>query len=378
MNGIQGLPVLPCAGIPVRPDPPTVLEYTAAEYWVLYCYRKAFLESRPLPRIVTSQLERLYTTYNSSDDVMDLVLTVLQLNFRNVLLPRLVSLFKRLLNAGAADSELRALLRQMDAGGNLKPDMLGICAAGAIEFDAVEVGTVKTAQSTFSELQSKLGILQSIIVPQLRLELPILSVRRAMSVPTQITVAGSTWRLKPSERILPLPVKVTTTGQVDYADWICFHPTMTWRSSSSPVPALGWRGGEDGLVLYHIHRLPMKSLELPSRVKSEVQSAIRQWQWQQRLTLTLLPTFPTTVRQDQSAFSPEAKAFIGYMGLAGLLVMTMAVAWELGVFAGAGALAQQGLAALAATPEVMAPTIAATKELTDQFWNQLAPVGSPF
>ena len=75
-----------------------------------------------------------------------------------------------------------------------------------------------------------------------------------------LAVNGSSFHLKPWQRILPLPVLISGSGNASYADWICHHPTMTWRPLCSPprdpeaVPRI------DNLVIYHIHHAPLPRL----------------------------------------------------------------------------------------------------------------------
>ncbi|MBJ7988137.1 hypothetical protein JDS94_29835, partial [Bacillus cereus] len=81
----------------------------------------------------------------------------------------------QLMKTGASDVQLRDFLKEITPGGALKPDMLGISAQRILYFDAVEVGTVKTAKSTWDELNHKLGVIKDVIIPQLKIELPNLS-----------------------------------------------------------------------------------------------------------------------------------------------------------------------------------------------------------
>jgi hypothetical protein len=370
MAGLS-LPLPACNGLPVRDEPPTSLEYTAAELWIRERYGNYFTHSRPSPVLITWQLERLLFSYdNLHDDVLELVMTALERDFRNPLLPRLVANFRRLEQSGASADALRALLQEITPGGNLKPDMLGLCAGGAaIEMDAVEVGTVKTAQSTYDELQHKLGVLRDVIVPQLKIQLPQLSSQTQQSVPTEVTVAASSWRPAQWERVLPLPVRVTPAGGITYVDWICYHPTMTWypRDSTASSTQSGSEG-TDGLVIYHIHRLSGSLAEAPSRVKLEVRDAIRRWQEKKGLALSLDPSFATAVRADREAFDPAAKQLLAYLGAGALLLIVLGVAWEVGLVVGAEQAAQGGLTALAGSVEELAPLLRNCATLADQLW----------
>ena len=351
-----------CATFPVRQEPPTVFEYTAAEWWVRELYARYFREKFTAPQLITWQLERFFFNYDPLDPVLDLVMTMLERDLRNILNPRLVKTFWRLMKSNASEAELLALLKEITPGGALKPDMLGISAARALYFDGVEVGTVKTAQSTWDELRHKLGIIKDVIVPQLKIELPILALRlgrgrRSVSIPVDFIIKGSSFRMTRWERVLPLPVRISGKGKVRTADWICYHPTMTWRPPGAPTPTVGPEGpqGNDGLVIYHIHRATIPNL--PEKVRQALEGELRKWKQQQGLILELNPALVYAFRQSQNDWSPEAKILLGYLGLGALIIMGVAIAWEIGLIAGGAALAEEGLIALAASPQLFISAI---------------------
>ncbi|MER9117120.1 hypothetical protein NKH93_10890 [Mesorhizobium sp. M0954] len=365
-----GLPE--CASFPVRNDPPNVLEYTAAEWWVRECYASYFRGTLPVPQLITWQLQRFFFNYDPLDPVLELVMTVLERDFRNVLNPRLVKQFMRLVKAQAPHTELLALLKEITPGGARKPDMLGISASRNLVFDGVEVGTVKTAQSTWDELNEKLTIIKDVIVPQLKIEMPQLAIRmskgfQSFSVPLDYTVKGSAFRMTRWQRVLPLPVRISGKGNARSADWICFHPSMTWQPAGAP-PAGG--GGEpqgsDGLFLYHIHRATLPNL--PEKVRQNLEQELRRWRQGHGLVLELNPAYAFTFQQSKSDWSPEAKMLFGYLGLGALVVMGVALAWELGLVAGAVMLAEEGLLALAATPQVFITAMAEASALARFLW----------
>ena len=365
-----GLPE--CASFPVRNDPPTVLEYTAAEWWVRECYANYFRGMLPAPQLITWQLQRFFFSYEPLDPVLDLVMTLLERDFRNALSPRLVKRFGQLLRANALEAELLALLKEITPGGALKPDMLGISAGRTLAFDGVEVGTVKTAQSTWDELNLKLGIIKDVIIPQLKIELPQLAIRlsrgfKSVSVPVDFSVKGSACRLSRWQRVLPLPVRISRNGNARTADWICFHPSMTWQPTGAPAAAgPGDPQGSDGLFLYHIHRAGIP--KLPEKVRQNLERELRRWRQGQGLVLELNPAYAYTFQQSQSDWSPEAKMLFGYVGLGALVIMGVALAWEIGLIAGAAALAEEGLVALAASPGVFVSAMSEASAIARILW----------
>jgi hypothetical protein len=367
------LKIAECSNLPERSDPPDVLEYTAAEWWVRERYVQYFREKHNIPQLVTWQLQRFFTSYDPTDPVLDLVMTIIERDFRNVMRPSLVKRFKDLLKAKAPQAEMLALLKEITPGGALKPDMLGISASDVLEFDGLEVGTVKTAKATWDELNNKLGVLNSVVLPQVKIELPNLAIklgggRRSVQVPTSFVVRGSAFRLPRWARVLPLPVRISASGQVTTVDWICFQPTAVWYPPGAKIPGPTDPDpeGTDGLVIYHIHRAALP--QLPQRVRNFFESELRKWKQQQGLILELNPAYASVFHSSQADWSPEARQAFAYFGLATLVVLGVAVAWEIGLIAGAASLAADGLAGLAATPGVLAASLSDAALIASRLW----------
>jgi hypothetical protein len=360
-----------CADLPERKEPPTMFEYVAAELWVRECYGNYFRTQQPIPQLITWQLERFFKNYDPHDPVLELVMTIIERDFHNVLNPRLVKKFYALLKAKAPESELLALLKEIGPGGARKPDMLGISANRTLIFDGLEVGTVKGAKGTYDELHHKLDIIKDIVVPQLKIELPQLAIRlskglRSMSVPNDVTVNGSSFRLAPSQRILPLPVRISGSGKARYADWICYHPTMTWQLPGSSPPGPNAAQGTDGLVIYHIHRTPLPNL--PETVKRHVERELERWKRQQGLILELNPALAYAFKQSRSEWEPETRRLFAYFGVGVLLLACVVVAWEVGLIAGGAALAEEGLVTLAASPQVLNSALQGSVQGASRLW----------
>lgn len=324
------------------------------------------------PQLITWQLQRFFFSYEALDPVLDLIMTILERDFRNALSPRLIKQFAQLMRAGGTEAELLALLKEITPGGALKPDMLGISAGRTLLLDAVEVGTVKTAKSTWDELNHKIGILKDVVIPQLKIELPQLAIRlsrgfQSFSVPLDFSVKGSAFRMTRWQRVLPLPVRISRTGNAPTADWICFHPSVTYQPTGAPSTTTGGDPtGADGLFLYHIHRATLPNL--PDKVRQNLERELRRWRQGQGLVLELNPAYAFTFQQSKSDWSPEAQILFGYLGLGALVVMGVALAWELGLIAGAAALAEQGLAALAATPAVFVSAMSEASAIARMLW----------
>jgi hypothetical protein len=143
------------------------------------------------------------------------------------------------------------------AGGALRPDILGFCARSPETSDVVlefaEVTTNNQAAKTLKEdvqyRVSKFGQIIKAIDP---------AFKSAFSLSSYNVKAGPTqWRPRGlHQRIVPLPVR--NEGGITYIDWICFEPTFWYP----------WPDGTDGLLLYEIHTMQVKSLNaFPEIVK---------------------------------------------------------------------------------------------------------------
>ncbi|MEV5491080.1 hypothetical protein AB0L47_24290 [Streptomyces bobili] len=369
-----------CWKWPVRQSRPSVLEYTAAEWWVRERYGFWFRENRGIPQLITWQLTRFFESYTPGDPVLEVAMEVLEDDFKNVFSDKFVQRFNRLLkNRSASHAELLYLLKEAQPGGALKPDMLGITAdRSTLAFDALEVGTEGTAQSTYDELHKKLRILQSEVIPQIKLRLAGLSARytdrrRSLSVPSAFSALPSTFRLKPWAYILPLPVNISVQGNARYADWICFHPSKSWTPRGSGAPGSGGvpagspvARGVDGLYLYHIHRATLPNL--PDAVRSSVDQELRRWRQNNGFVLELNPAFAFAMKESQSDWSPEAQAMFAYLGAGALLLCFVWVAWEVGLIAGGAAALDAGLTALAESPAVFTNAIRGAAQLAPRLW----------
>lgn len=168
-----------CLGFPVRPEAPNVLEYTAAEYWVREAYRRYFQSNGAVPQLTTWQLERFFTAYNTGDPVLELTMELLETDFHNLFTDAIIRRFNAMLKNGASNATLFDMLREVGQGGPRKPDMMGISANQVLLFDCLEVGTDKTADSTYKELGDKMKIVETAVIPQIKLRLPALAARYA-------------------------------------------------------------------------------------------------------------------------------------------------------------------------------------------------------
>jgi hypothetical protein len=250
--------------------------------------------------------------------------------------------------------------------------MLGISAGRTLLFDSVEVGTDKTAQSTFVELNEKMKILTTAVIPVLKLRLQALQAQYArgftsVNVPSDFVVRASPFRLKTFEMIMPLPVRVNKKGGTVTVDWVCYHPTTTWLPDGvTPAPGSGAPTGTDGMVIYHIHQSVLP--ELPKSIRDAIAKELNRWKQESGYVLELNPALTGAFVTEKSSWSPEARQLFAYFGVGALVLMFLAVGWELGVVAGGVALAEAGLTALAATPAALVGAIRVTAALASQCW----------
>lgn len=361
----------PCTSLPVRAERPTTLEYVAAELWVRERYRRYFADLGG-PQVVTWQLERFFMAYETGHRALEVALEVLETDFRNVFSNSLVRRFRSMMAKGATDQELLELLKAASPGGALKPDMLGLRAAGtSMELDAVEVGTVKTATSTYDELTMKMDALRSAVVPQLRLRMQGEQMRaagrgRGFPIPQDYPVRGSAFRLEPWARIMPLPVRISGSGRVSTVDWICFHPSDSWRPAAEPPTPVGERKGTDGLIIYHIHRARLP--DLPEAVRRHVRRELESWKRQRGLSLELNPALGMAMRESASAWSHEALVFFAALGAAALVILFVAIAVEVGVVALGAAAIDAGLVALSGAPAALMGAVQGAGEVAALLW----------
>ncbi|MGW9122933.1 hypothetical protein ACWGRV_41195 [Streptomyces sp. NPDC055663] len=357
-----------CLNAPLRRESPSALEYTAAEFWVRESYGRYWREQGGIPQLITWQLERIFRPYEVVDPILELAMSVLETDFRNAFPVSWVKKFNSLLRKGASATDLIDLLKDAPTGGALKPDMMGLSSQRALIFDAVEVGTEKTARSTYDELNSKIRILRDAAIPQIKLRLPALSLKFAkgftsISIPGEFEARPSRFRLQPWERILPLPLSISKSGKATTADWICYHPSTTYRPVDAPPSTVD---GVDGLILYHIHQMALP--DLPPALRRHFERELQRWRNAQGLTLELNPALAVALRESRSDWSPEAQQLFGYVGLGALVIMIVAVGWELGLIAEAGLAAKAGLVALAESPAAITSALRATSLIARQAW----------
>lgn len=363
-----------CWGWPIRAEAPTALEYTAAELYIRQLYKNHF-QQKPKPQIVTWQYERFFTGYETGDPVIEVVMETLEQDFRNVFSNSLVKRYWKAVRDRKPIAFLRQLLLEAAAGGARKPDMLGIHADGSrLVFDAVEVGTEKTAKSTYDELQEKLAQLRNPVLPILRLKLELLAHRHYargenIAVPQDFTIAGSAFRPQDHQWVLPLPIRISTSGSVRYADWICFHPSKGWRPGvgyplATSLPGADQRRGTDGLLIYYIHRALLPNL--PDRVARDVRQQLGRWRYEQGLTLELNPALAMSLKKSQSDWSPEALQLFAVLGVGAAIILLVLAAWEVGLVAGGAAVAEAGLVALSEAPLLLFNAIRSAALLATQ------------
>ena len=106
------------------------------------------------------------------------------------------------------------------------------------------------------------------------------------------------------------------------------------------------------IVLYHIHRTPMP--EVPESIsRNAIIKELNQWKEKNKYILELNPAMIAAFGQNKSEWSSDAKLLFSVIGIGGLVLVIVAVGWEMGLFAGAASIASQGLAVVS-SPAVMA------------------------
>ncbi|MED0828234.1 hypothetical protein [Bacillus pacificus] len=347
---------------------PTDFEWLAAELWVRYCYSEWFRVNQPSPNHVTWELDRLFSNVNNDSPVFQEVIKLLDKDFKSILSLNKKKILDIMKNTTKSDEALMPKLYEIKMGGNRKPDMLGISVSNILLLDAVEVSTAKTADETWSELQSKLDALKNVIVPQLKLKLPELNLNRLQSyvqIPNEYIVKGSSFRLSAWQRILPLPIKFDKKGKETCVEWICYNPTMNWKPPNAPMPT-GEPQGTDGIILYHIHSVTIGGI--PKKVKVFLDMEIRKWKQGHGLVLDLNPAYAYVFKESKSDWSPEARKLFAYFGIGALVMIGVAVAWEIGVIEGAAVLAKGGLSALMASPPILFNTLGQCSMIARNLW----------
>ncbi|MGF1428241.1 hypothetical protein [Kitasatospora sp. LaBMicrA B282] len=149
--------------------------------------------------------------------------------------------------------------RDYAGGGEMRPDILGFCArppqGPQLVLELLEVTSRAQAAKTFREdIDYRLYKFEQIIKgvdP---------AIRKSFSLTSYTVAAGaSKWRPRaPLQRVVPLPER--TEDGTTYLEWICFEPTFWYP----------WPDGTDGLLLYEIHSIPVKSELVPAGVRKRL------------------------------------------------------------------------------------------------------------
>lgn len=241
------------------------------------------------------------------------------------------------------------LRRDYKAGGRLRPDILGFHIGPRsghydVSVEILEVSTEGQATSTLREdLVYKLGKLTDIV----RRAEPILRQTFSTSLPLAINVRASAWKPEPLwQRVVPLPLRTDPVSQTTFVEWICFQPTFRYNNGA----------GIDGLLLYEVHTVPLKSPLVPDIVtKLAEQERRRREQAQVAYGLTLTP-WMTRGYLDQHALDRDQMQALAVVSGVGLLAV-------IGILA-APAIAGVEIGALLASAGLGAGTSAAPATLS--------------
>ncbi|MFJ2192831.1 hypothetical protein ACIOJE_33640 [Kitasatospora sp. NPDC087861] len=379
-----------------REEPPTVFEYLAAELWVRHHFGSDF-EARPGATWVTFQLDRLgewwgtprrdqlnpqdalpyaRLTPQPPDPVLRMVLQVLSEDLRNTFPVAKVEAITRMLKDKSTPAvKLVKAIRELTPGGALKPDMLGIQNhVPELRLEALEVGTEDGALDTYRELQGKISVLRDPCGRMIGNRLAVMQQTAVRQLPDTVVCAGTDWRLGAGLMVLPMPLNVTEVNGDTYVDWICYWPTNRVDLRDYPRPANG-RPGYDGLVLYHIHRVSLKSVQLPDKIREAMLHLIAARLRARSLGPALLPELATAVQRDRRLFTREGELFLAGLGVGALLALGVWAAAGAGLVAGLAGVAKGGLVAAASAPEVFVGAVAGAARLADELWPAVSQLG---
>ncbi len=286
--------------------PKRIMEWQWAQTAMYAYYFADFMRKHPTNGFVLSEAEYAYllTGVQAADDFLE----VLSQEFR----------------------------RDYSRAGRLRPDILGFHVGAKaygyeVAVEILEVTTRAQLASTYKEdVAYKLGKLKQILGSR------EFDIRRAFSaVRLTFQIGPSKWKPHQAwQRIVPLPLRQDDKGQT-LAEWICFQPTFNQNDGQ----------GIDGLLLYEIHSIPLKSQQMPQEALKRVLQKEREERQRQQVAygLTLTPWL-TTQYLDQHFLDRDqmqALAVVCGVGLVAALaylalpVIAAVELVELAAFAGA-------------------------------------------
>ncbi|MFD8704087.1 hypothetical protein ACFV1W_15940, partial [Kitasatospora sp. NPDC059648] len=169
-------------------------------------------------------------------------------------------------------------------------------------------------------------------------------------------------------------VNVTEQDGESYVDWICYWPTDRAEFREYPRPANG-RPGYDGLVLYHIHRVPLRAVQLPDRIREAMLNLVRARLRPAPLGPTPVPELAVTIERDRRLFSREGELFLAGLGAVGLLALGVWAAVGTGGVPVRGLVPLGGVDAADTGRELFVGAVAAAARLAEQLWSVLPQLG---
>jgi hypothetical protein len=248
-------------------------------------------------------------------------------------------------NADALLARLRSEFRRdVAAGGALRPDILGFCArpperGDSLVLELLEVSTARQDVATFAnDVTYKMDKFKQIIRgldPSVKTDFSLTSYT--------VTAGPSKWRPKSVfQRIVPLPLRVDPVSKETLVEWICFQPTFNRN----------WPYGIDGLLLYEIHSMKLKTDVIPANVlkkMTEQEKRLRQ-ATQTQYGISLVPW----ATQRYFAQVPDDRdALLVFAALGGVALLVLAAVYLAPVVAGLeiGALIEAGVGTAGAAAE---------------------------
>lgn len=266
-----------------------------------------------------------------------------------------------------------------------KPDILGILIEqNRIVFDLVEVGTIKTATSTFDELVSKMTQLQEIA---LRMDGELKTMQQIYSstslrsprIPSYAAASASNFRIPFASYLQVIGVELVPGSTDSLITYICYAPSYRYRPNDFKNLDPGVAPGINGLVLYEIHQLRVK--RVPDAVGAQLRKdwvTVHPSVATQAAIARLLPEPGFTAYGGRTVWDRQTVEYLKLVGEVGIVCMLAAFAWELGILAIAGSSELLSVSTIASTSTaVVSPsTITLSIEASVQFTKAVGPFAS--
>jgi hypothetical protein len=236
--------------------------------------------------------------------------------------------------------------RDYAQGGRLRPDILGFCVTAQpfgyeVLVELLEVTTRGQMASTFKEdVLYKLTKFKQIVSSR---QFEIIQAFSATKL--AFNIGPSKWKPRQVwQRVVPLPLRTDEKGTT-YIEWICFQPTFRENNGA----------GIDGLLLYEIHSLPLKSPQIPKEVLKRIAEMERKKRQEQQIAygITLTPWLTTEYLNQNPLDRDPMMALLVVSGIASLALLAVIAAPVVAGLELGELFASAGLVARAAGPRIV-------------------------